>query len=334
MASALRLAARCAAIALLVGCGATPPPPPAAPPYGDWLTRRGIGHPLVGLIWSTRAERWLTPEALSTALREAHFVLLGEKHDNPDHHRLQAWLLDAVLAGGRHGAVAFEMLDEDDVAPLAALDRPAADDVARATAWARSGWPPFVIYRPVFQAALSAGARLVAAHPDRQTLRSAMTDGIDGWPRARRARLGLDRPLPAPALAALRQTIVDTHCGHAPAHIIDPMALAQQVKDAWMAWRLSEAADTRGAVLIAGGEHVRRDRGVPHFLSLYDPRPVASVSFREVADAGREASDYAGSEQADYVWFTPRLDDSDPCDAFREQLERLRQRKALKGGGG
>ena len=78
--------------------------------------------------------------------------------------------------------------------PSIGVDTPA--DVARAVDWARSGWPPFVIYKPVFDAALAAGARLVAAHPTRDTLRVAMTEGVDGWPDTRKARLGLDRPLP------------------------------------------------------------------------------------------------------------------------------------------
>lgn len=308
-------------MALLAGCGAAPAQHAAAPPYGDWVSARGASHPLTGRIWSAAEGAWIEPAALAQRLRAAHYVLLGEKHDNPDHHRLQAWLLDGVFAGGRHGVVAFEMLDEDDAAPLAALDRPTAADVARAVGWARSGWPPFVIYAPVFEAALSAGARLVAAHPTRDTLRVAMTEGVDGWPATRRARLGLDRPLPAEAQADLRQRIIDTHCGHAPEHIIEPMALAQRVKDGWMAWRLLQATGERGGVLIAGGEHVRRDRGVPWFLALQDQRPAISVAFAEVAD-GQTAP--PSDSPFDYVWFTPRLDDLDPCEKFKAQLEQMK----------
>jgi len=29
----------------------------------------------------------------------------------------------------------------------------------------------------------------------------------------------------------------------------------------------------------------------------------------------------------DYVWFTPRVDESDPCEKFREQLEKMRAPK-------
>ncbi|MCA9546864.1 MAG: ChaN family lipoprotein, partial [Myxococcales bacterium] len=233
----MRTAAPLLLVALLAACGAAPTAA-VAPPYGEWISARGAHHPLAGRIWAVADGAWIEPAALVQRLRQAPFVFLGEKHDNPDHHRLQAWIIGELFAGGRHGAVAFEMLDEDDVAPLAALDRPTATDVARAVDWARSGWPPFAIYRPVFEAALAAGARLVAAHPSRDTLRVAMTEGVDGWPATRRARLGLDRPLPPEAQAALRQRIIETHCGHAPAHIIEPMALAQRVKDGWMASRL------------------------------------------------------------------------------------------------
>src|SRR5512145_3183951 len=94
----------------LLGCAAAP----AAIDLGAWKAPLGREHPLVGRIWDTRAGRFVIPTQLVGELARARYVLLGERHDNPDHHRVQATLVRALLAAGRRPAVAFEMFTADD----------------------------------------------------------------------------------------------------------------------------------------------------------------------------------------------------------------------------
>jgi uncharacterized iron-regulated protein len=110
------------------------------------------------------------------------------------------------------------------------------------------------------------------------------------------------------------------------------MADAQTARDAWMAAALLAVTSypgTDGAVLIAGNEHVRRDRGVPFHLLRRDPEAtLASLALLEVrpnATDARAALDLRPGESApfDYVWFTPASDDRDPCERHRKSLERL-----------
>jgi hypothetical protein len=99
-----------------------------------------------------------------------------------------------------------------------------------------------------------------------------------------------------------------------------------------MARQLIDNGKEDGAVLIAGGGHVRRDRAVPwHLARLAPGRDVVTLGFSEV---GRDQTDprrygvdaTTGIAIFDYVWLTPRVDETDPCAKNREQLERLRQR--------
>jgi uncharacterized iron-regulated protein len=80
----------------------------------------------------------------------------------------------------------------------------------------------------------------------------------------------------------------------------------------------SGAAD--GAVLIAGAGHVRRDRGVPYYLAQEQPQAsLVTVALQEVARDLSEPVAYGWHVGAfDYVWFTPRASDEDPCAAFRQ----------------
>jgi uncharacterized iron-regulated protein len=71
-----------------------------------------------------------------------------------------------------------------------------------------------------------------------------------------------------------------------------------------------------GAVLIAGVGHARRDMGVARLLPDAE---TASIAFAEV-QAGTTTPPVLA---ADYVWMTPRLDDRDPCERFRKDLEKI-----------
>jgi hypothetical protein len=67
---------------------------------------------------------------------------------------------------------------------------------------------------------------------------------------------------------------------------------------------------------------VRVDRGVPAYLRAREPGAViAAVAPLEVRDDWTRPLDYAASLDGtlpyDWVWFTPRMSDDDPCASFR-----------------
>jgi uncharacterized iron-regulated protein len=272
------------------------------------------------------------------ALGVARFVLLGEKHDNADHHRIQAWLVAETIAAGRRPALAFEMFASDQQAPLdaylAAHPRDAAG-IGAAVNWAKSGWPDWNQYQPIAQAALDGGVALLAANLPRPLLRKLARDGVSALGAERVAALGLDRPLPEELAAPLREEIAVSHCGQLPESMIGPMATVMTARDARMAEALRRGAALAGhdgAVLITGKGHARNDRGAPFHLRRGDDTvTIVSVALFEVAEGETEPAAYAGLLGTeilpfDFVWFTPIADPEDPCAKFAEQLKRARER--------
>ena len=87
-------------------------------------------------------------------------------------------------------------------------------------------------------------------------------------------------------------------------------------------------APTRpGAILITGAGHARTDRGVPYYLRVADPTAaIVSIGFLEVRPGADAVSDYAAAGRFDFVWFTPRVDDSDPCAQFKSQLQKMNKK--------
>ena len=318
------------ALALVAACAAVRPDAPG-PPWASTLERE---HPLVGRIWDVGVGRFIDATALVDRLVSERFILLGEKHDNPDHHRLQAWTLRALIAAGRRPAVGFEMFTLDEIPAIARYLATLPADGAglgEAVRWDQSGWPPWPMYRPIADAAIGAGLPIVATNLPRQTVQAVGRHGLAALDQALVAELHLDRPLSPGDHAALANEITASHCNMIPAAMVEPMIAVQRARDAQMAQRLAAAGARDGAVLIAGTGHVRQDRGVPAFLRLQVPgAAIASVAFLEVQAGETRPEGYAGQFgdgpfPVDFVWFTPRLEDTDPCEKFRAPLERLRR---------
>ncbi len=331
IASVLLVATACSRASATRPDSAVEQPGVQAPLPNEWSSPLHREHPLTGRIWDVKAARFVDADTLRRSLAQARFVVLGERHDQPDHHQLQAWLVQALAEGGRKPALAFEMLDVGQQAAVDASRAQAprdAEALALAVNWAGSGWPDWALYRPVFAAGLEAGLPIVAANLPRAQVRDLVMRGPEALPPELRQRLSLDTPLPEPMEQAMRQEQDEAHCGHLPQEMLGPMVQAQRARDAHLADRLSNADTGQGGVLITGNGHARTDRGVPAQLAARAPgKDVRSVGLLEVDPKLPEPADYAASFGAqslpfDYVWFTPAMPMEDPCAALLKRSKK------------
>lgn len=310
---------RLALVAALLLALASPVRAEAPPPFTQSLER---DHPLVGKVWLPATGRFVPVDDLVAQARAADAVLLGETHDNPDHHALQAWMLSRLTEGGRRPLVAFEMIDAGQADALRRhLDAHPGDaaGLGPALSWEKSAWPDWALYRPIAAAALAAGAPLAAANLTREQVRAvAKGEAADTLP-----------PLPAEQIALIGNEIKGGHCGMLPDAAIPPMVLVQRSRDAVMAETLARGtADGRGAVLIAGAGHVRTDHGVPVALALKAPGTrTFALAFLEVTAGETDPAAYGALFDSprppfDAVWFTPRAEREDQCEAFKRHMEK------------
>ena len=298
----------------------------------SWQSHYGRNHPLTGRIWDVASGEFIDRPTLIMRLARAEFVLLGEKHDNPDHHRLQAEVVRGLIAAGRRPAVGFEMFSVDDAGAitnhLARAPRDAAG-LGPALNWQNSGWPDWTMYQPIAEAALAANLKIIATNLPLASARKMSRDGLALEPSVQRD-LGLDRPLSAAMAAAMGADIRKSHCGYGSAEMVQSMVQVQRARDAQMAQSLIAAATTDGTVLIAGAGHVRSEYGIPIYLAAKAPgKQVVSLAFVEVDEHEPEPRQYLRANAAprafDYLWFTPRVHDGDPCEKFKSQFEKFKK---------
>jgi uncharacterized iron-regulated protein len=312
-----------AVTALAGACApAAPPPRPSAPAKGEWKTTLDAAHPLVGKVWDARRHKFTGPDDVFAAIAAADFVLLGEKHDNPDHHALQARALREMIARGKAPAVAFEMLDEDQQPAVDAyLASPGATAAGFGVhvAWSERGWRDYRWYAPIVEAAIGAHLPVVATNLAKKELRAIVHGGAAAMDPARAKVLGLDAPLPDVQAVEQLEEMRTSHCGQLPEEMLAPMATAQRARDGALGSHMIAAATAstrRPVVLIAGNGHARTDRGVPAFLYAHAPgAKVVSVAFLEV----EHAETTPAPAPHDFVWYTPRASDEDPCTAMMKR---------------
>src|SRR5438093_745012 len=301
----------------------------------SWKSPLGRNHPLTGRIWDVSSARFIDRQSLVARLARADFILLGERHDNPDHHLLQAEVLRSVIALGRRPAVGFEMFGLDDASAIANHLAFAPNDAAglgRAVNWNKRGWPDWAMYQPIAEVALEAKLRIVATNLPLATARKMSSDGLAALePRVVRD-LGLDRPPSESVFASIAADIRDSHCGYASEERVKLMVGVQRARDAQMAPSLIAAGDPDGAILVAASGHVRNDYGIPVYLTAKAAgKQVISIAFLEVDNQKPEPDNYAlpdpnGRLPFDFVWFTARVDDENPCEKFKSQFEHLKRR--------
>lgn len=287
-------------VALLLataGCAsARPETSPPAPPNSD---QRCVP---VG--------RWVDPGS-GTSLTTAEFipgvarqrvVLLGEAHDNLEHHAWQLQTLAALSAARDEIAVGFEMLPRRVQKPLDRWIGGELDEQAflEGVDWGRSWSLPAELYLPIFRFARLNRFPAVALNVDRRLIERV---GDVGWAAVPvDEREGLSDP--APASDAYRAWLADVYGDHAPKDDtpLDPTAL-DRFTDAQLVWDRAFAEGIAAAlerhpdalvVGIIGGGHVQHRWGVPHQLAALGIDDVAVLlPWDDGADCSKLTADLA-----------------------------------------
>ena len=257
--------------------------------------------PVDGRIRDLHTGQALTSQALVERLAKAPRVVVGEQHDNRDHHALQLWLLQALAGQRTQGSLLLEMLTPSQQPRVDAVRRlpNLPKDLSGALDWS-PGWD-WTLYGPVVEFALAQHYPLLAANLDAAEIQRAYRQAPD---------LSGTRANAVAVKDALLGQIRESHCGLLPESQMPAMLAVQQQRDRRMAERLLSAPTP--ALLFAGAWHGRKDVGVPlHTLDL-GAREAPIVLM--LAEEGSEVT----SALADYVWYTPATPPQDYCAQMRE----------------
>ena len=284
----------------------------------SWQSRLYVDHVLVGKIWDSANQKFVSIEDFTSAIEESRYLILGEKHDNPDHHELQLTILNHLLDLNLVSLVAFEMMDSDSQERLDTLHSAKNQDseaLKEYLQWDEEGWE-WLFYGPLIYSAYSSGVTIKASNLSNSRMMeiyglSELPPELDIFDDITRRRLASD--------------IDESHCGLLPESQFPSMIRVQQGRDYSMASSLSSRKDELMKILIAGNYHARKDLGVPKYLMANDLRlaadSIVSVSFMEVNLNETEPNAYlemlGDMASHDFLWFTPVVSEEDYCASLR-----------------
>jgi len=284
-------------------------------------------HVLAEKIWDVKAKRFVDKQQLTKNIYTSNYVLLGETHDNPVHHKYQAWVIDTLSAKLPNASVAFEMISTTQGKAIEDEKISSSDELIGILNQHEAGWEYERNYKPVFDSVIKAGYTMHPANFDRNTLFDIVKKGEESAPQAIKAVLKKNR-VNKKDKAVMAKEIEEAHCGMANVKMISAMMLGQRVRDAVMSLALVNNRKDSAAILIAGSGHVRNDRGVPVYLQKEDASAtILTIGFMEVSEDAESVENYAEywkSNQLpfDYVWFTARVDRPDPCEDMRRHMQK------------
>ncbi len=253
-------------------------------------------------FYNVQTGRSMDHATLAASLIGADVILLGERHDDPEHQRVHEWTIELLIAHGRRPALYLEMLSQREerryVQTRGAIEAGKIDGQAEQNAlceealeWTGRGWPNWQSYAPLLGLADRYALPVLHADLPEGLSRNIRMYGVLAIPRSLRVQLfPVEREKEFEAIVEFLRPVLDA------VHSLDKgiptpggFVLAQLSRDAYMASRLSQVSEA--AILIAGREHVRRDVGVPrHLLSLAPERKVLSMAPLDSRESLAEAN--------------------------------------------
>lgn len=239
--------------------------------------------------WAVPADgRRLAALELTTRAARESVVLLGETHDNAEHHRWQLQAIAALHLLRPDMVLAFEMFPRR-VQP--ALDRWVAGELGEQEFLAAAEWRTVwtfdpQLYLPLFHFARMNRVPMVALNVERELIRQVGEKGFAAVPPEKRE--GVTRP--APPSAAYLDYLLPVYSEHLHGRIdvkadrnsadFQRFVQSQQVWDRAMAQRIGAALRKPSEPLVVGimgTGHIAYGYGVPHQLKDLGITRVASL---------------------------------------------------------
>ena len=283
----------------------------ALPPLPRYPQPVEAHSPLVGRILQS-GQQFIAPQQLVSECAHAVLCMLGEQHDHPDHHAVQAWIITALAQRGDLAAVALEMADAGQRFD-GPRDTPEAVVRGRLQ-WNDTGWP-WTLYAAPVMAAVRAGVAVVGVNLPQAAMRPAMQQAR--W----------DASVPPAVRQRILDDVAESHCGLLPASQLPAMARIQFARDDSMAAHsLALARPGKTVVLLTGSFHANRTLGIALHLAAHAAQTPPGVA-QPLAVFSLLLQGLAPDTQAelpagyDAVWFTPGTPPIDHCAELRRMMQ-------------
>lgn len=232
------------------------------------IGRPGVATVAVNEVRDMRTDAPSSAKGVAEAADGYRFVFVGESHDNPYHHQMQADIIRALAERGRDVIVGFEMFQR----PIQKALNPwtlglyTKEEFITEADWKKQWGFPFELYEPIFNVTKEFRLPMVALNVPRDWVRTVGRGGYDGLTAEQKAQLPKDFFLGNKDHRTLITSMMGGHPMTGDAG--ENMYKAQTLWDEGMADTAIKYLDSRVVgpktvfVVVAGSGHMMYGQGI------------------------------------------------------------------------
>ena len=288
---------------MLAACA---PKRPIMPPLA---TVEGVKrHFSEGRIIDLNTGKAISFPELIEQLKAIDIILVGEVHNNPEHHLIQTQLLQALMA--RYApppAVAMEFFDTTRQPVLDRFANKDLDETAflKEVDWKNSWRFPYHFYRPILWIAREKGTVILGINAPNKVVKKVARSGLKSLTTEERNQVAEDIDLGnmdhrAYITGIFKQHRFKDHPGNGMGNF-DHFYQAQCVWDETMAETIADYMKAQGGkmVVFTGNGHIVNKFGIPDRVMRRMDIKVATIVLYPLTERTT-----INKKMADYVWLT------------------------------
>lgn len=152
-------------------------------------------------------------EGILKAVENKPFLYLGESHTNPEHHKFQAQVIEALVKSGRPVVVGFEMFTRPNQPNLDpwTMGMETQDEFIEKADWKHQWGFDYNLYKPIFDVIREDRIPMVALNVPRDWAHSVAKGGFGGLSEEQRKELPSDVGIPNPEHRKVYSAMIGKH---------------------------------------------------------------------------------------------------------------------------
>lgn len=256
----------------------------------------------VGQIVEMETGKVLSFDEFIAHMASYEVIFAGEVHDNPEHHLIQAQILQALMSGYGRIDVGMEFFQSPQ---QGIIDRYLTGDITELAFieevdWERTWGFPYHYYRPLILLAKMGGSRLLALNAPPGIVKKVARGGLDSLDADEREKISDTIDLSHEAHRAYVRRVYEGH-SHGELENFEFFYQAQCVWEDTMAHHLASylQGDHSKIIVFAGNGHIVEKFGIPE--RTMSRVPVSMVTVMPHPVKGVES---LGRRIADFIWLT------------------------------
>ncbi len=271
-----------------------PPAPPAAP----------------APVYAAKSRSLLSEGALAARLARDRIVYVGERHDQPASHAVEAEVVRLLSRREPNLVVGLEMVDQSRQQVLDDYVSGAMSEADFAAFWRKEWGFPYSLYEPVLALCRARRIRLVALNLPQSVAHQIYVGGLSSLTSAQRR--WLPKVVNPITDKAYKDAVLAELGGHGamPPQVVDRMMQAMAAWNETMGQAVVDQVNAgKKVVVLAGAGHVMLDGGILDSVRSRSAASQALVlpypqdgSARSRADLLKKLRQPATAALADYFW--------------------------------